>query len=127
MKDYTTLSPEKLARIVAKGKLARDELDRRKPVPATAPPVASESDEGAPVFTALSDPEANVHKGRGTYNTATGTLTPAEPAQAEPTYPCSECGTLRTKAEGGTTFTVCDECWDALHRASRQTSRSGSG
>lgn len=29
-------------------------------------------------------------------------------------YPCRECGVLRSKAEGGTTFTVCDECWDKL-------------
>ncbi len=29
-------------------------------------------------------------------------------------YPCRECGMLRTKAEGGTTFTVCDTCWDKL-------------
>lgn len=29
------------------------------------------------------------------------------------TYPCKQCGVLRTKAEGGTTFTVCDECWNA--------------
>ncbi len=28
-------------------------------------------------------------------------------------YPCAKCGTMRTKAEGGTTFTVCDDCWDA--------------
>jgi len=27
-------------------------------------------------------------------------------------YPCKDCGKLRNKAEGGTTFTVCDECWD---------------
>ena len=27
-------------------------------------------------------------------------------------YPCDGCGTMRTKAEGGTTFTVCDECWN---------------
>ena len=33
----------------------------------------------------------------------------------ERVYPCAKCGTLRTKAEGGTTFTVCDSCWDALH------------
>ena len=26
-------------------------------------------------------------------------------------YPCEKCGRLRTKAEGGTTFAVCDECW----------------
>ena len=28
-------------------------------------------------------------------------------------YPCDKCGKLRSKAEGGTVFTVCDECWDA--------------
>jgi len=33
----------------------------------------------------------------------------------ETLYPCAECGRLRTKDEGGTTFTVCDECWDKLH------------
>jgi hypothetical protein len=33
----------------------------------------------------------------------------------ELTYPCANCGTLRTKAEGGTTFTVCDSCWDKAH------------
>jgi len=27
-------------------------------------------------------------------------------------YPCDDCGKLRSKNEGGTTFTVCDECWD---------------
>ena len=42
--------------------------------------------------------------------------TPGIPGKAaqkpEPQYPCDKCGKLRTKAEGGTTFTVCDECWD---------------
>lgn len=27
-------------------------------------------------------------------------------------YPCAECKTLRSRNEGGTTFTVCDACWD---------------
>jgi len=27
-------------------------------------------------------------------------------------YSCDDCGKLRSKDEGGTTFTVCDECWD---------------
>ena len=27
-------------------------------------------------------------------------------------YPCEKCGKVRTKAESGTTFTVCDACWD---------------
>jgi len=31
---------------------------------------------------------------------------------ADPTkYPCDKCGKLRTADEGGTTFTICDECW----------------
>lgn len=34
------------------------------------------------------------------------------PTCAEPTYPCDDCGKLRTKAQGGTVFTVCDDCWD---------------
>jgi len=33
-------------------------------------------------------------------------------AQEAGEYTCADCGKLRTKAEGGTTFTVCDECWD---------------
>ena len=32
--------------------------------------------------------------------------------EKEEMYPCQKCGKLRTKDEGGTTFTVCDECWD---------------
>ncbi len=36
--------------------------------------------------------------------------------QPEKTYPCSMCGKLRTKDEGGTTFTVCDECWEKTHQ-----------
>lgn len=41
----------------------------------------------------------------------------AQPSQCEQvTYPCDDCGNLRTKAEGGTTFTVCDECWDKHYR-----------
>lgn len=27
-------------------------------------------------------------------------------------YPCEDCGKVRSRAEGGTTFTVCDDCWD---------------
>lgn len=34
----------------------------------------------------------------------------AKPVE-EKKYPCAECGKLRTKDEGGNTFTVCDECW----------------
>ena len=27
-------------------------------------------------------------------------------------YHCIDCGKLRSKDEGGTVFTVCDECWE---------------
>ena len=27
-------------------------------------------------------------------------------------YPCAECGKMRSQNQGGTTFTICDECWD---------------
>jgi hypothetical protein len=43
----------------------------------------------------------------------------AQDPEREPTYPCADCGTPRTKAEGGTTFTVCDECWDRRHPAAQ--------
>ncbi len=33
------------------------------------------------------------------------------PDDSDRIYPCDDCGKLRTKAEGGTTFTVCEECW----------------
>ena len=32
--------------------------------------------------------------------------------KVEELYPCAECGKPRTKDEGGTTFTLCDECWE---------------
>lgn len=37
---------------------------------------------------------------------------------SEPTWPCRECGKKMTKAEGGTTFTVCEVCWDK-HNSSK--------
>lgn len=36
-------------------------------------------------------------------------------------YPCADCGCWRTKSEGGTTFTVCDECW-SKHYGSKSAS-----
>lgn len=27
-------------------------------------------------------------------------------------YPCNRCGVMRSKDEGGTVFTVCDDCWE---------------
>jgi hypothetical protein len=35
-----------------------------------------------------------------------------KPAPSSDAYPCADCGKPRTKAQGGATFTVCDECWD---------------
>lgn len=32
--------------------------------------------------------------------------------RVERKYPCADCGTLRSEAEGGRIFTVCDACWD---------------
>lgn len=41
-------------------------------------------------------------------------------------YPCADCGKLRSRAEGGTTFTVCDSCWDKHWKrdGSRDATRS---
>ncbi len=39
--------------------------------------------------------------------------------QSERKYPCIDCGKLRTKAEGGTIFTVCDACWERRHAEPR--------
>lgn len=27
-------------------------------------------------------------------------------------HPCRECGLMRSEREGGTVFSVCDDCWD---------------
>ena len=27
-------------------------------------------------------------------------------------YPCLKCSKMRTKAEGGTTFSICEDCWE---------------
>ena len=36
---------------------------------------------------------------------------PTTAGSVEPSYPCDRCGKPRTAAQGGKTFTVCDECW----------------
>ncbi len=38
-----------------------------------------------------------------------------ESSDDERIYPCDDCGKLRSKNEGGTVFTVCEECWDKLY------------
>ena len=30
-------------------------------------------------------------------------------------YPCINCGKMRSKSEGGTTFSLCDSCWKLEH------------
>ncbi len=44
-----------------------------------------------------------------------GDLAGGERPEPEAAYPCDKCRKLRTEAEGGTTFTVCDACWDTEH------------
>ena len=41
--------------------------------------------------------------------------TTIDPVTGETLYPCDNCDTMRTKAEGGTVFTVCEACWDKSH------------
>jgi hypothetical protein len=40
-------------------------------------------------------------------------------------YPCWDCGVLRSKNQGGTTFTVCDGCWDKRHSRADPDARMG--
>jgi hypothetical protein len=35
-------------------------------------------------------------------------------------YPCKDCGVLRTKAEGGTVFSMCDKCWDKYYKTDKE-------
>jgi len=42
-------------------------------------------------------------------------------------YPCADCGKLRTKAEGGTTFTVCEECWDKHYKKEEVNGKHSKG
>jgi hypothetical protein len=42
----------------------------------------------------------------------------------ERVYPCDECGKLRSKDEGGNTFTLCDACWDKHYKKSHHPSQT---
>jgi DNA-directed RNA polymerase subunit RPC12/RpoP len=42
-------------------------------------------------------------------------------------YPCANCGKMRSKIEGGTTFTVCDECWDSYFKLKSRNGENGDG
>ncbi len=37
-------------------------------------------------------------------------------ADEQRVFPCRDCGLLRSKAEGGHIFPVCDRCWDQMFR-----------
>lgn len=41
----------------------------------------------------------------------------------EKKYPCADCGYLRTEAQGGRIFTVCDDCWDKSMRRKEKASQ----
>lgn len=45
-----------------------------------------------------------------------------DPDDDDRIYACADCGRMRSKNEGGTTFTVCDECWDK-HFAKKKRTR----
>ena len=53
-------------------------------------------------------------EGKRGYDDGTGQICKALTAvtDEERIYPCDKRGVMQTKAEGGTTFTVCDDCWD---------------
>lgn len=63
------------------------------------------------------DEQVNAHNNCMSYLSGKidAALAAPAPESDEQLYPCDKCGKLRTKAEGGTTFTVCDECWGKLH------------
>lgn len=50
-------------------------------------------------------------------------MTPTK--EQERIYPCHDCGTMRSKDEGGTVFTVCDECWDKHYKRQPNTEKRG--
>ncbi len=39
-------------------------------------------------------------------------------------YPCEDCGILRSKNEGGTVFTLCDDCWEIHYGDKRKLEES---
>ncbi len=45
-----------------------------------------------------------------------GELPSSEAPVGETNYPCADCGVPRTKDQGGTMFTVCDDCWDRKYK-----------
>lgn len=64
----------------------------------------------------LSHGRLRIHQEKDLADNIQAFLTPTPPTEPKKElYPCDTCGTMRTKAEGGTTFTVCDECWDKEH------------
>lgn len=94
--------------------------------PAVAAPSPREPDAGALLERAAKRCEERATEIRGVNNAVASahveeardlrTLA-ARLRAGEPTYACDDCGTLRTKDEGGTVFTVCDECWNKHFRS----------
>ena len=77
-------------------------------------------------------PQKPRHNGRPLGTSSGRTKLPArgrsmivDRSAGEQRYPCDDCGVLRTKAEGGTVFTVCDDCWDKHHPRQRVSCLSG--
>ena len=64
------------------------------------------------------DPNCEYH---GVY----GSKLPKQEPSKEKLYPCDGCGKMRTKAEGGTTFTVCDECWGEKYPKQEPSKENG--
>lgn len=75
---------------------------------------AAESTEAGSKSEAIGLPPSDAEHGQ----VSPASVEPTPEAQAERIYPCAHpgCTTMRTRAEGGTVFTVCDEHWDAAHR-----------
>lgn len=54
-----------------------------------------------------------------------GEPVPPEAPDTDRIYPCDMCGVLRSKNEGGTVFTVCDDCWKIAYPSKPGVSGGG--
>jgi hypothetical protein len=96
---------DRIKQLVIAGQFIAAEIDRlkRAALTAAAPQDVPKSGPGVNDYTKVIDAVAKQQQA----------APQAEPPDDARTYPCTKCGKLRSKAEGGTTFTVCDDCWDA--------------
>lgn len=65
------------------------------------------------------DPPATITQSTGAPPAASPPSWDPPGAVKEPQWACMKCGKLRTKAEGGNAFSMCEECWDWWTRASK--------